>query len=304
VTGSPEYGTAAVDWFLDQLRRQEDRELAADPWRDLPVANYFTRTGPGGLGDRTATPARQAHQEPADPDREYLAQDCAAAWRNFSLQPGPQLRLARAGIVRRDLRTAERQTVASLRDLLPSAIRAGGRTFTLKQVTGSSWPDIAEIVRRSHGDYPRGHFLPEEAPYPAADTQRGRKRQAKASRKHPRIAAREHSSWGELLDEAGMPVLYVSGRNFSHSAGALYHVPDERWLRFPVRGTTRANAIMTAVDQAGAKVARYRIIGKPWTITQDTMEITVHPGQLLTDELAIAIAMSTPWLSSYLEVSG
>jgi hypothetical protein len=61
---------------------------------------------------------------------------------------------------------------------------------------------------------------------------------------------------------------------------------------------------MTAVDQAGAKVARYRIIGKPWTITQDTMEITVHPGQLLTDELAIAIAMSTPWLSSYLEVSG
>jgi len=57
---------------------------------------------------------------------------------------------------------------------------------------------------------------------------------------------------------------------------------------------------MTAVDQAGTKVARYRIIGKPFTITQDTMEITVHPGQLLTDELAIAIAISTPWLNLYL----
>lgn len=71
VTGSPEYDTAAVDWFLDQLRRQEDRsDLAADPWRDLPVANYFTRKGLGGLGDRTATPAREAHQEQADPDQE------------------------------------------------------------------------------------------------------------------------------------------------------------------------------------------------------------------------------------------
>jgi len=30
------------------------------------------------------------------------------------------------------------------------------------------------------------------------------------------------------------------------------------------------------------------------------MEITVHPGQLLTDELAIAIAISTPWLNLYL----
>ena len=212
--------------------------------------------------------------------------------------------MARAGIVRRDLRTAERQTVASLRDLQPSAIRAGGRTLTWKQVTGSSWPDIAEIVRRSHGDYPLGHFLPEEAPYLAAGTQRGRKRQAKARRKHPRTAAREHSSWGELLDKTGRPVLYVSGSNFGHRAGACITFPDQRWLRFPVRGTTRANAIMTAVDQAGNKVARYRIIGKPWTITQDTMEIAVHPDELLTDELAIAIAISTPWLSSYLTPVG
>jgi hypothetical protein len=96
-----------------------------------------------------------------------------------------------------------------------------------------------------------------------------------------------------------MPVLYVSGRNFSYVAGACITFPDQRWLQFPVRGT-RANAIMTAVDQAGAKVARYRITSKPWTITQDTMEITVHPGQTLTDELVAAIAISAPWLSSYL----
>ena len=265
VTGSPEYDTDAVDWFLDQFRRREDRsELAADPWRDLPVANYFTR------------------KAPADQDREYLAQDCAAAWRDFSLQPGTQLRLERAGIWRRDLRTAERRTIASLRNLQPSAIRAGGRTLTWKQVTGSSWPEMAEIVRRSHGDYPRGHFLLEEPKY-------------QAKRKHPRTAAREHSNWGAFLEKKGQPLLYVSE---SHTRGACITFPDQRWLRFPVRGTTLANSIMTAVDQAGTKVARYRITGKPGTITQDTTEITVHPGQPLTEELTIAIAISAPWLGS------
>jgi amino acid transporter len=50
--------------------------------------------------------------------------------------------------------------------------------------------------------------------------------------------------------------------------------------------TTRGNAIMTAIDQAGTKVARYRIIGSQlrWNKV-NWVEITVHPGQPLTDEL-------------------
>ena len=58
---------------------------------------------------------------------------------------------------------------------------------------------------------------------------------------------------------------------------------------------------MTAVDQAGNKVARYRLTGKLKLLP---IEITVHPDQQLTDELALVIALSAPWLSSYFTSSG
>jgi hypothetical protein len=66
-----------------------------------------------------------------------------------------------------------------------------------------------------------------------------------------------------------------------------------RWLRFLVRGTGHTNAIMTAVDQAGNRVARYRLL------TEDSAEVTVHPDRDLTDELVLALAISVPWLRSY-----
>jgi hypothetical protein len=56
--------------------------------------------------------------------------------------------------------------------------------------------------------------------------------------------------------------------------------------RFPVRSTRQANAIMTAVDQAGNKIARYQVIGMiRGTSTPQfaglwkAIEITVHPGR-------------------------
>jgi hypothetical protein len=101
----------------------------------------------------------------------------------------------------------------------------------------------------------------------------------------------------QLRDETGIPVLYTA-------AGRYIKFPGRRWLRFPVRGTRRANAIMTAVDQAGNKVARYRLIRDGRNVWRNiyaasgwrTTEITVHPDQRLTDELALAIAISAPWL--------
>lgn len=57
---------------------------------------------------------------------------------------------------------------------------------------------------------------------------------------------------------------------------------------------------MTTVDQAGNKVAQYRLVsveGRVWK----TVEITVHPSQELTDELALAMALSAPWLHSRFE---
>jgi hypothetical protein len=50
---------------------------------------------------------------------------------------------------------------------------------------------------------------------------------------------------------------------------------------------------MTAVDQAGNRVAWYR------TGPKRAVEITVDPGQELTDELVLAITLSAPWLLWY-----
>jgi DivIVA domain-containing protein len=107
----------------------------------------------------------------------------------------------------------------------------------------------------------------------------------------------------KLVDETGTPILYTSGRNFERKAQASISFPDGRSLQFPVRGPHRANAIMTAVDEAGNSVARYRIIrftmgglGRP------NVEIAVHPDCELTDELMLAITISAPWLSSYFAI--
>jgi hypothetical protein len=59
---------------------------------------------------------------------------------------------------------------------------------------------------------------------------------------------------------------------------------------------------MTAVDQAGNRVARYRFTDKPgrkWS--PDSVEIIVHPRQKLTDELALVLAISSGWLEEYFE---
>jgi hypothetical protein len=122
----------------------------------------------------------------------------------------------------------------------------------------SSSPVIAEIAARAARDQD-GHF--------AKPTRR---------RKLPSVRG--------LVDEAGIPILYTSGENFDWRSCFCVTFPDGRWLRFPVRGTNEANAIITAVDQAGNKVARYRMI-------DSRLEITVNPDQTLTDELALAIAI-------------
>lgn len=60
---------------------------------------------------------------------------------------------------------------------------------------------------------------------------------------------------------------------------------------------------MTAVDQAGNRAARYRIISSRY-FAGDTVEITVRPDWKMTDELALAIATSAPWLNGYFQTGG
>jgi hypothetical protein len=93
----------------------------------------------------------------------------------------------------------------------------------------------------------------------------------------------------------------VHQRQELHPQGlCLYHIPDRRWLRFLVRGTEPENAIMTAVDQAGNRVARYRqLADDPDPGGWGEVVITVHPDRELTHELVLAIVISAGWPGSY-----
>ena len=254
-------------------------------------------TGPNDLPGLSAPPDGEQPQDTPPGDEPELdayglpVQDQAAesriaeytgAWRDFALLPGTHLWWVRAGAVRCELRTAEQQTIASLRYGRPSAISIGRRTFTWQRVTGSSWPGIAEIVVRSRREWGCWDYL---------DPKTG----------EPGPGARAGLYNRELLDETRMPILYTSGSHRGRGDGACITFPDQRWLRFPVRGTKRANAIMAAVDQAGNHVAQYRIIGGKHrrTIFWNMVEIAVHPGQELTDELVLAMTISARWLGSY-----
>jgi hypothetical protein len=246
------YDVDAVDWFLGQfLLPPGQPELAGicdDPWRDLPVAQLTL----GG----------QASFE--------------EAWRDFGQLPGTRLWWGEAGRGLTELRTAEQQTLASVRRSflsghLGGTVSTSGRSFTYERrsVRDRTEPDPETWGRRS-GTVRR---------------------------------------WYRLVDETGTPILYESWLgNFDMRAPACIKFPDQRWLRFLVRGSGRwflvrpsgpSNAIMTAVDQAGNRVARYRFIDKDSALLRTAVlglskpvEIIVHPGWKLTDELTLALAIS------------
>ena len=198
-------------------------------------------------------------------------------WHGLAQQPGTHLRWESPWGWRAELRTAEQQTIAAVRSGMYTTLTARGGTYTRRAVSRSSWPGIAETISDDRPGAP-AHML-------------------------NRQAGKRDPALKQLLDQTGTPVLYTAGHHFDRKAGGYIKFPGQRWLRFPVRGARRANVIMTAVDQAGNKVARYRLVPNR-TGFREGVEITVHPGQRLTDELTLAIALSAPWLRSYLASSG
>ena len=259
------YDIDSVDWFLGQLLRH------SGPGHDFGDVAQLSRNAPG-----------------------YFTEECWNAWHGFGHQPGTQLWWRQAGW-HCELRTAEQQNIASLRGFAlqgrgygwPMAISVGGRRFAFKKLDApqSSSTGISEIAARSTRDIV-GHF--------AGEGTSRRKREVETSDPKP-IQVNPLAEPREFVDETGTPILYVSGQNYDHRASACITFCDWRWLRFLVRGTIPGNAIMTAVDQAGNSVVRYRISQN----AKRTVEITVDPNRELTDELVLAIAISAPWLGRY-----
>jgi hypothetical protein len=279
------YDVEAVDWFLSQLLLLADCSrlpgIGGDPWRDLGDVAQLTRSGADGADRHRGVQAWLASDK-------HFAGECANAWRDFGQEPGTRLLYGRAR-GGHELCAADGETIAFRGgQLRVQTVSTGGRSFTFKKIrpARSTPPGFAEILARSERDFD-GHFA--------------KNRHSWMLLNDPLIAPRRNVR--ELADEAGTPILYTSGQNFGSRAWTRISFPDQRWLRFLVRGTQKGNAIMTAVDQAGNRAVRYRIINSRY-FAGDTVEITVRPDWKLTDELALAIAISAPWLPGYFQTGG
>jgi hypothetical protein len=268
------YDFAAVDWLLSQLRRQDDPEAHADPWRHLPAWHY-SMASPNGSA---AEPAGQARHRAAMPraarvqaDKDY-GRECAEACRDFGAQPGILLSLMNGG---GELRTADQHQVVLVRALSDKIFHYGRRTYTLSRVKTAQRSAVTAEIGHERPGLPAHLQLPRTEPAPVA---------------------RENWPLKGLAGEPGQPVLYTGGgEHICRYPFGYVQFPDRRWLRFPVRGTKRSNAIMTAVDQAGRQVARYM------NADRNAIKITVHPDQQLTDELILTLALTAHWVSSFFD---
>jgi hypothetical protein len=99
--------------------------------------------------------------------------------------------------------------------------------------------------------------------------------------------------------ETNATVVRGVGRNFGRRARMNLQLPDARHFWFPVRGTSPANAVMTAVDDDGDRVARYR------SARGTGFDVVVAPHAPITMELLLVVAASSSAVSTYFhEISG
>jgi DivIVA domain-containing protein len=283
------YEETAVDCVLLHLRRQEDPAASADPWRDLPASwGYSMASQSAGCADPSASRASRSAR------KKDFARACADAWRDFGLLPGTRLSLVKTGAGRSVLLGAEREVLVSVQHKLwlPAGynmiLSRDGRAYSLSAVTKAQWPAVAAQISEKE---------------PGSPAHLQRTGQAKLAVKRAAGQGRARPRPARLADRTGLPVLYTAGRHLSGDADGYVEFPGQRWLRFPVRGTARSNAIMTAVDQAGRQVASYRMAAEG-VFTRRAIEITVHPDQALTDELILTLALTARWISSFFESPG
>jgi hypothetical protein len=161
--GGRGYEIDAVGLFLGQLLSH------SGPGRDLGDVAQLSRNAPADLTDSRAGLARRRRRTDATSGEDYFAGECWNARREVGHQTGTRLWPERAGC-RRELRTAEQQTLASLRGLTWQnrgygqglAVSAARRSFTFTRgspvrgtggitsftnATGSNLADLGRVRR-------------------------------------------------------------------------------------------------------------------------------------------------------------
>jgi hypothetical protein len=104
----------------------------------------------------------------------------------------------------------------------------------------------------------------------------------------------------------GLTILSFTGtKNFDLHARAVAHLSDGQSLRFPVQGTSKWNAVMTATDDLGHPVFRIRKVrnARPGQDPK-VVEILVEPGRPITSELLLVMATGYHNLDNFFDHGG
>jgi hypothetical protein len=91
----------------------------------------------------------------------------------------------------------------------------------------------------------------------------------------------------------GSTILSFTGvKNFERQAGAVAHMSNGQSLRFPVQGTSKSNAVMTATDDSGDPVFRLGRVRntRRGQERKKVVEIVVEPGRQITPDLLLVMA--------------
>lgn len=169
-------------------------------------------------------------------------------------------------------------------------LRAGASHFTLRRVdaTRRTDPTVAALTRSWHQSVEGWHaYRPPEGPGGTSPSREVRRLGFSGSR--------------ELVDGAGAPVCWFTPPGQNHRATRLVAFPDGRWFRFPVNSPNPRNimpdlkAVMTAVDQAGAQVARFMKTSH----RSLKVEIVVNPSCWLTDVLKAVLVVVAGDIGQY-----
>lgn len=91
----------------------------------------------------------------------------------------------------------------------------------------------------------------------------------------------------------GLTILSFTGtKNFNRQAKVVAHMSNGQSLRFPVQGTSKRNAVMTATDDSGEPVFRLRQVRNTGREQErkKVVEVVVEPGRQITPDLLLVMA--------------
>jgi hypothetical protein len=290
--GRGRYDIGAVDAFLDHMvgttNGANPVRTWAGQWSNAPMGNWVQ-------GDQVFDAPSSTGRISGATTRRRLIAECAAQWRDLPNQSGTLLQFRRTRGTQCELRTAEgallvmstpspRAMYAGADGLVnirrPFVLTCADKTYTLRRGQRSaSTLQIAALAEEWINKLP-GHFS----------------RSASYAKYRERMRKTALAAVRELVDDQTDEVIfYRCGQNVYGRASALIAYDDARRLSFPVRGTRRSNAVMAAVDECGATVARFRSTDRRHL----GVDIKINPDISLSDDLKLAVSLAAPMLPAY-----